>query len=163
MKADDVIGLLKEMRIEEALKAADEVVDKVEMASKLTEFAGALDYLKGRHEVAKLILQKSLLLHYDNPYTHYNMGVLLSSPDVVEKDGHSLEKAVKAYKYALKLKPDFHQARYNLALLHYFSGNIEAAAREYETLKNEIGDDILYRGLGMMLLNDSKAAEDGKG
>jgi tetratricopeptide (TPR) repeat protein len=150
MKVDDVLALLKETRVEEALKAADGVQDRRLMASKLTEFAGTLHHLKGKPWLTEVLLKKSLLLDWDNPVTHYNIGVLYSEPDhAEEKDG--LKKAETAYRNALKLRPDFQEARYNLALLLYFTGRRGEAEAEYGRIVVAIGDDELYRPLGMLL------------
>jgi tetratricopeptide (TPR) repeat protein len=151
VKPDDVIALLKAAKVEEALKAIDGVEDRKEMAKKLTEFAGALDYLKGKHTLAEALLKRSLVLDYDNPYTHYNIGVINSDPDVLDDDESRLAKAELAFRNALKIKPDFHQARYDLALLYYFTGRIKEASQEYGRITDAIGDDPLYRDLGMML------------
>jgi tetratricopeptide (TPR) repeat protein len=151
VKPDDVIKLLKGTNVDEAMKAVNEVDDKKEMAEKLTEFAGTLDYLKGKHLLAVSLLKRSLLLDYENPYTHYNIAVIYTNPDLLDEDMSWLEKGEMAYKNALKYKPDFHQARYNLALLYYFMGRMDEARQEYKRITAAIGDDPLYRDLGMML------------
>ncbi len=151
MDSEEVIGLLKEARVEEALAKADEVGDKAGMAAKLTEFAGALNYLKGRPGLTEAILLKSLLLDPKNPVTYYNLGVLMSGPDLLAEDEGNLDKAVKAYGAALRLDPEYHQARYNLALLLFFSGRLEDAEREYGRILKSTGDAPEYRELGLML------------
>jgi tetratricopeptide (TPR) repeat protein len=148
---EDVIALLKAARVEDALKALEEVDDRKEMAKKLTEFAGALDYLRGKHTLAEALLKRSLVLDLENPFTHYNIGVINSGPDVLAADEGMLTKAELAFRNALKYKPDFHQARYNLALLYYFTGRIKEASQEYGMITDAIGDDPRYRDLGMML------------
>jgi protein O-GlcNAc transferase len=155
VKPEDVIALLKRAKVEEALKAIDEVEDKKAMAMSLTEFAGDLEYLKGKHTLAEALLKRSLSLDWDNPYTHYNIGVINSDPDVLEADEGRLARAEAAFKNALKIKPDFHQARYDLALLLYFTGRIKEASQEYGRITAAIGDDPLYRDLGMMLRQEN--------
>jgi tetratricopeptide (TPR) repeat protein len=152
MKADDVIELLKKAKVEEAIKAAGEVEDKKEMASKLTEFAAALNYLKGLPILSEALLKESLLFDFSNPNTHYNLGVLYSSLNAPDKDGKNVELAEKAYKTALRFKDDFHEARYNLALLYYFTGRLDEARKEYAKITEALGDDVHYRDLGVMLL-----------
>jgi tetratricopeptide (TPR) repeat protein len=152
MKADDVIALLMGRRVEAALEAADLVADREGMAERLTEFAGALNYLKGKPLLTDVLLKKSLLLHYENPYTHYNLGILYSTPtDEMPESSHSLEKAQRAYINALNIKPDFHQARYNLALLYYFTDRAEEARKEYARITQALGDDMRFRHLGILL------------
>jgi tetratricopeptide (TPR) repeat protein len=156
MKVDDVIRLFKETKVEEAFRAADEVDDKKEMAARLTEFAGELNYLKGLPRLTEALLKKSLLLDYQNHFTHYNLGVLYSTPYEEEQYREDLAKSERAYKMALKIKEDFHQARYNLALLYYFTGRVDEAAAEYRRITEALGDDILYRDLGVMLLEEKR-------
>lgn len=151
MDSEEVIRLLKEARVEEALAKADAVEDKAGMAAKLTEFAGALNYLKGRPGLTEAILYKSLILDPKNPVTYYNLGVLMSGPDLLAEDEGNLGRAVKAYEAALKLDPEYHQARYNLALLLFFSGRLEDAEREYGRILTSAGDLPEYRELGLML------------
>jgi len=125
MNVDEVISLLKQRKIEEALDAMDTVEDKKLMAEKLTEFAGSLNYLKGLPGLTEVLLRRSLMLDDKNPVTHYDLGVLYSGPDVL--DEANAAKAKRAYKNALKIREDFHEARYNLALLYYFTGRIGEA------------------------------------
>ncbi len=154
MNADDVIALLKEAKVEEALGAADKVEDKREMAEKLTEFAGTLNYLKGHDIIAEVLLKKSLLLYYDYAPTHYNLGVLYTNiPKLIEDEGNT-ERAELAYKNALEIDPHFHEARYNLAMLYYMTGRVEEARREYDRILEGVGDTIRYRELGMLLMKD---------
>jgi len=153
MNADDVVKMLKEARVGEALEAAGKVEDRRGMASRLTEFAGALDYLKGRHVLAEVLLKKSLTLDPGNPVTHYNIGVLYTNPPQLEEDESKLGKAELAFRNALKLDPGFHEARYNLALLLYFTGRVDEAVAEYGRITAAVGDDRRFRELGMMLLD----------
>jgi tetratricopeptide (TPR) repeat protein len=156
MRADEVIALLKQAKVKEAIDALDSVNDRLEMAHKLSEFAGALNHLKGLPILTEVLLRRSLMLDPDNPYTHYNLGLLYSGLDMLQEDESNLNKALLAFKNAIRIKPDFHQARYDLALLYYFSGMRLEAASEYETILKAVGDDVGYRDLGMMLLADKR-------
>ena len=155
MKPEEIIKLLKEAKVEEALAKADEADDRADMAARLTEFAGALNYLKGRPGLTEAILFKSLTLDPKNPVTYYNLGVLESSPELLAEDEGNLGRAVKAYEAALKIEPEYHQARYNMALLLFFTGRIQDAEREYGRILESAGDAPEYRELGLMLW-DSK-------
>lgn len=159
MKADDVIGLLKEAKVAEALEAVEKVEDKKEMAQKLTLFAGTLNYLKDRPAIAEVLLKRSLFLDYANPLTHYNLGALFTTPPQLEEDGKNLERGVKAYKNALRFDPNFLEARYNLALLYYFSGRVQEAREEYDRIVAAVGDDKRFRELGVLLLNRKRLEE----
>jgi tetratricopeptide (TPR) repeat protein len=153
MRTEDVVGLLKQARVVEALEAADEVEDKREVAAALTEFAGALNYLRGHPDLTEVLLKKSLTLDPENPLTHYNIGVAYTNPRVLEEDESKAEKAEVAFKNALKINPGFHEARYNLALLYYFTGRVDAARDEYARITGDVGDDVRFRKLGTMLLD----------
>ncbi|MBD3388647.1 MAG: tetratricopeptide repeat protein [Candidatus Altiarchaeales archaeon] len=156
MNSDDVVGLLKGLRFEEALKAMESVEDKKQLASKLTEFAGTLNYLKGYPDLTESLLKLSLLYDYENPLTHYNIGVLYTNPPELIEDEKRVDKAERAFKYAIKLDPEFHEARHNLALLYYFTGRFDQAWEEYGRIIESAGDDIRFRRLGMMLLDEER-------
>jgi tetratricopeptide (TPR) repeat protein len=154
MKSDEVIGLLKAAKVEEALEAADKVEDRVEMAERLAEFAGTLNLLKGLPTLTEVLLEKALELDPLSPRAHYNLGVLYSSEDQLEEDeAVKLKLAELEYGLALKYKPDYHEARYNLALLFFFLGRLEEARKEYAKIRAALGDDERYRDLGIMLLD----------
>jgi tetratricopeptide (TPR) repeat protein len=156
MNSDDVIGLLKKAKVVEAIKASDSVEDKKDMASKLTEFAGTLNHLKGKNIICEVILKKSLELDPENHITHYNLGVLYSSPDVLEGGEHFVRFAIKHYLQCLSIRHDYHFARYNLALLYFFTGEKEKARREYQKILDAVGDDRRFREMGMMFLEDER-------
>jgi tetratricopeptide (TPR) repeat protein len=152
MKPEDVIRLLKEAKVDEALSSVDLVEDKHEMAIKLTEFAGTLNYLKGKPVLSEVLLNKSLSLWDKYAPTHYNLGVLYSSPEMLRQDEAGyLNLAENEFRAALDIEPDFHQARYNLALLIYFEGRTEEARSEYERIGAKLGDDPSFRELGVLL------------
>ncbi|MFH1055116.1 MAG: tetratricopeptide repeat protein [Candidatus Altiarchaeota archaeon] len=156
MKTEDVMQRLKDVKVEEALEAADKVEDKKELAIKLTEFAGALTYLTNHPLIAEVILKKSLLLNFDHAPTHYNLGVLYTTPPMVEENKSNVEKAERAYKMAIKLDPKHYEARYNLALIYYFTGRVEEAEKEYGEITASIGDDVRFRELGVLLMQLKK-------
>ncbi|MFH0862593.1 MAG: hypothetical protein V1875_06125 [Candidatus Altiarchaeota archaeon] len=158
MKVDDVIALLKQAKVEEALEAIEKVDDRKEMAHKLTEFAAALNYLKGLPQLSEALLRRSIRLDTDNPHTYFNLGVLYTNIDAPDKGGRNAELSERAYKKALSLKSDFHEARYNLALIYYFTDRIDDARREYGLIQEAIGDDPGFRDLGIMLLEEDRLA-----
>ena len=156
MNTEDVVGLLKQAKVEEALAAADEVEDKKAVAEAITEFAGALNYKRGHPDLVEVLLKKSLTLDPGNALTHYNIGVLYTDPDVLEEDDSKAGKAEAAYRNALKIEPGFHEARYNLALLCYFTGRADEAERLYAEIDDAVGDDVRFRKLAMMLLDGKR-------
>jgi len=156
MEVGDIIALLKEGKVMEALENAEEVADKRAMAEALTEFAGTLNHLKGKWDLTEALLKQSLLLHYELAATHYNLGVLFSSPEMLDADEANAEKAIKAYKNAIRISPDFNEARHNLGMLMYFTGDLEGAKDQYEKIVADIGDSKTYRHLGMLLLEEKR-------
>ena len=153
MNTKDVVDLLKEARVREALEAADEVEDKKAVAAAITEFAGALNYLRGHPDLTEALLKKSLTLDPGNPLTYYNIGVAYTDPVVLEEDESRASKAEYAFKKAVEIDPGFHEARYNLALLYYFTGRVDEARGEYGKITADVGDDVRFRKLGMLLLD----------
>jgi tetratricopeptide (TPR) repeat protein len=152
VQSDEVIGLLKKAKVLEAIEKADNAADKKDLAVKLTQFAGQLNFLHGHNEICEAILEKSLTLDYTYAPTHYNLGVIFSSPEKLSEDEGNLRRAMDAYRTALKHDPEYHNARYNLALLYYFQGMLDECEREYATILEKAGDDIMYRDLGMLLM-----------
>ena len=73
------------------------------------------------------VLQDAAALEPDNPVVIANQGVILS-------DGGKPQAAVPVLARALALDPDFHEARFNLALAHARAGQRAEAAREAEEL-----------------------------
>ncbi len=156
MDADEVMGLLREAKVFEAVEAAGRVEDKKMMARRLTEFAGTLNHLTGKNMICEALLRKSLELDPELPETYYNLGVLYSSPEVLDERPKLVTEAVKHYELALKYRSDFHEARYNMALIHYFTGKKDKARQEYDRILGDIGDDRRFRELGMMFLEEER-------
>ena len=71
MKPDDVMALLKDAKVMEALEAADKVSDSKVLAKRMTEFAGSLNYLKGHNLICEALLKKSLQLDPRDFSTHW--------------------------------------------------------------------------------------------
>jgi tetratricopeptide (TPR) repeat protein len=160
MTPEDVIALLKKAKVAEALQAAGQADDRQRMAELLTEFAGALDYVRDKPSVCEAILKRSLMLDPKNPLTHYNLGVVFSGEDALEADEKNAGRAEKAFRRALELKPDFLEARYNLALLLYFLGRKKEAWEERERIFAAVGDDMRFRELSMMFEADRRCGEE---
>ena len=74
-------------------------------------------------DAADATLQQAELAEPDNPVVLANRGIVLSD------GGHPLD-AVAPLERALTLDPDFHEARFNLAVAHLRAGQRAEAARE---------------------------------
>lgn len=73
--------------------------------------------------------QSEANLGYSDARVFNNNGI-----DFISQAKH--EEAVKEFKKALAIDPDFHIARYNLALAYYNAGNVKEAISEFEYLIN---------------------------
>jgi len=84
-------------------------------------------------EMAVSFFQKALTLHYANPKIHFNLGLAYQTlleqevPGIGSNNEH-LNKAMEAYREALKLKPDFPEAYYQLATLYQLQKDYARAA-----------------------------------
>lgn len=74
----------------------------------------------------------------DNPVVLANLGIVLS-------DGGHPADGVAPLERALSIEPDFHEARFNLALAHARAGNRAAAARQAEELLRRLPADAPQR------------------
>jgi arylsulfatase A-like enzyme len=74
----------------------------------------------------------------DNPVVLANLGIVLS-------DGGHPADGVAPLERALSLDPDFHEARFNLALAYARAGNRPAAARQAEDLLRRLPGDAPQR------------------
>ncbi len=143
-EVDEVMKLLGERKVIEALKLSEQVVDKKLMAERLTHFAGQMEYGSGHYDIAETILQQSLLLDPENPYTYYNLGVHHTEDEVLADDLTNVELAIRAYKKALEIKPNLHEARYNLALMYYFTEDFNKAKVEFNMLLEACPNDLRF-------------------
>jgi tetratricopeptide (TPR) repeat protein len=155
----DVLKLLRKAKVAEAVSAAGKVKDKKLMAEKMTEFASQLNHLKGYNLITEIYLKKSLELDPSNAETYYALGLLYTNPGVLDKYPHVEKSAIESYEKALEHNPKLHEARYNLALLYYFTGDKDRARREYDQLTEYLGDDRRFRELGMMFLEEKRMKE----
>jgi Flp pilus assembly protein TadD len=89
-------------------------------------------------EAAGATLRQAEMAEPDNPVVVANRGVVLSD------SGHPLA-AVAPLRRALTLDPDFHEARFNLALAHLRAGQRTEAAREAKELLERLPKDAPQR------------------
>lgn len=156
MEPDDVIGLLKKAKVDEALIAADSVGDRKQMAQKLSDFGAALSTVTNRLYFSEAILKKAAELDPTNPAVHYNLGVLYTDPRVLAEGPKYVSLAVVAYHKALAADPNYHRARYNLGILYFLMGEKDRARKQYRKLLERVGDDFRYRSLGVLFLEDER-------
>ena len=156
MECADLLKLLSQARVKEALEAADSAKDKEESAKALTAFALTLYSLKGHPDLALAMLKQSLMLKYDLAQTHFNLGVILSGPEKAGQDPKNTELAKAAYRNAIKYDPENNQARYNLGLLEFFTGKKDEASSLYGEIIEKAGDIPEYRYLGALLVENER-------
>ncbi|MCX6695038.1 MAG: tetratricopeptide repeat protein [Candidatus Altiarchaeota archaeon] len=152
-EVEDVLKLLREAKVAEAMKLADKVEDRREMAVKLTEFAGTLDWMKEKSHAAGVMLIKAIQLHPEYALAHYNLGVALTDIDLAKNSKSNVEAAEREYELTIKFDPDFAPAHYNLALLYYFTGRIAEARGEYAKAVQIDPSRFKSRELGVILEN----------
>jgi tetratricopeptide (TPR) repeat protein len=92
----------------------------------------------GRRQSADRVLGEAEKLEPDNPVVAANRGVLLSD------SGHPTE-AIPLLQRALTIDPDFHQARFNLAIAFARAGRRSEAARETDELLRRMPRDAPQR------------------
>jgi len=148
---EDVLGLLKEAKVEEALGLMDEVGDKKTLADRVCDFAGFLAEDKNKPYLAVALLLKALSLDPGNPAIHFNLANTYTMPFMLIEDPSNYERAVYGYERAVELDPGFHDARYNLALLLYLSGRMDEAKQQYRNIRDAVGDDPRYMELSALL------------
>jgi tetratricopeptide (TPR) repeat protein len=156
-EVEDVMKLLREAKVDAALKLAEEVGDRKEMVIRLTEFAGSLDWLKEKSYTAGIILLKAIELYPEYAVSHYNLAVVLTDLDVIADHHEYAGLAEREYRIAVRLDPSFAAARYNLALLYYFTGRLDESRREYEKAVELEPSEPKFKELGI-LLEASKSA-----
>ena len=94
--------------------------------------------LAGRYAAAAAELREADRSEPDNPVVLANLGIVLS-------DGGHPADGIAPLERALAMDPDFHEARFNLALAHARAGNRAAAARQAEELLRRLRPDAPQR------------------
>ncbi len=152
MDSDGLLELLQKGKVMEAIDAADDVEDKDDAALTITRFALTLYNIKGHQDITEALLKQSLILKYDLAETHFNLGILYSGPQKTDEDEKNIELAKKAYNNAIRIDPEYHEARFNLGLLELFTGDVDSARKLYDQIVASCGDIRRYRHLGSLLL-----------
>ena len=126
--------LVEAGRNDEALALIDKGLKKFPSSMKLSELQGTAYYKSGKMDqfIANLKVQTEKNPNDSNNW--YNLGVLQS------KDPASEEEAVKSYKKAVELRPDFAQAWQNLTYLTM--GDDAKAIDDYNAAKKAGKTDL---------------------
>ncbi len=103
--------------------------------------------LSRRFEAAASELRAADGAEPGNPVVLANLGIVLS-------DGGRPSDAVAPLERALSIDPDFHEARFNLAVAHARAGDRAAAARQAEELLRRLPADAPQRPEVQRLLTD---------
>jgi arylsulfatase A-like enzyme/Flp pilus assembly protein TadD len=104
---------------------------------------------RGDRAAAVKTLQASERIERDNPVVLANLGILLS-----ELGAH--DRATAALGRAVTIDPDFHEARFNLAIAYATAGRRADAAREAQTLLERLPPSAPQRSEVQRLLDTVK-------
>jgi len=130
--------LLIEGHYAEAISFAKRM-DKSEAAMILNDAAVSLRSEAGVEDIPdiELLFRAALRLQPENAIIHYNLGLLLSEPEVLAANPEFLTKAERCFLRAIELDPTLKAAHYNLALLYAYTARLEDAEKIYESLMKE--------------------------
>ncbi len=126
-------------------------------SSTLSHYILALMYDRmGNLDIAISEYKKALILDYNNPDIHSNLGVTYLKQNAIQK-------AIKEFILASNFDTEAVEPHAILALLYFADNKIEEASGEYEiALKNAIKRDpqntSIYRSLGALYLKQKKYA-----
>jgi len=155
-EVEDVLKLLWNAKVFEALELAGKVKDRKGLAVQLTEFAGTLDWLKGKPYTAGLILLKAIELCPEYALAHYNLGVVFTDVEMLADHPEYVALAEREYRWVIGLDQSFAPAHHNLALLYYFTGRLEESRNEYKKAVELEPSEFRYKMLGALLENAIK-------
>ncbi|MBD3260846.1 MAG: hypothetical protein GF334_04085 [Candidatus Altiarchaeales archaeon] len=150
-EVEEVVGLLKEAKVEEAIQLMPEVEDKKTLSQRLVDLGGFFAEVKARYHLAVALLLLSLRFNPQNKYAAYNLANTYSTPYMLIEEPRNLDKAVYWYGKAIEIDSRFHEARYNLALLFFFNQKTVEARKQYEQLMSIKPRHPKYRELGLLL------------
>jgi tetratricopeptide (TPR) repeat protein len=119
-------------QVAEYEKAEDDfnTAQQLDSAQSLSSYASDLADMQRNHgEKALLKIRSQLKAHPESPYLHYVFARLLDSEGPTA-DAQATKEAIQAAQQAVKLKPDFTQARDLLASLYMRSGQYSLAIEQ---------------------------------
>lgn len=148
---DQVVALLKEAKVDRAFELMKRVEDKKTLSEQLSYLGGFFSEAQSRYHLAVALLLSAHRFDPENPNPLYNLANTYSTPYMLFDDPRNLDKAFFWYTRALKLDPDFHEARYNLSLLFFFTQKTVEAKKQYDILMSKKPHHPKYRELGLLL------------
>ncbi|MFH1125946.1 MAG: tetratricopeptide repeat protein [Candidatus Altiarchaeota archaeon] len=146
-----LMSLLEKAEVDEALKYAEGMKDSRKASEILSDFAVAVVKHLYDYEIAEKLLKKAVSINPKDARSFFNLGVLYTEPALSIRDEARLADAERAYLRALKLKPDYLEAHYNLALFYHFLGRDDEAELEYAVFSDICDDKELVGGLKKVL------------
>jgi len=106
---------------------------------------------KKDYKHALLVYRNVIKLNSENPDVYYYIGLLYIDMD------KPLDEILSFYKRAVQLKPNFVEARNQIALIYYMSKNYTKAIKEFlNCIKYDNKFTLAYKNLGMLYKNFEK-------
>ncbi|MBI5724035.1 MAG: tetratricopeptide repeat protein [Planctomycetes bacterium] len=96
---------------------------------------GYVHAVAGRDRQAGECVERALAINPNCPEAYYNLGVMQADR----------RQARQAYEKAISIKSDYHQAKWNLALLDLLEGDFQAGWRNYESRLYLSGHEAMLR------------------
>jgi len=144
-KFGEAVALHKGRRFLEAEQLYRKILDEYPSFADANHLLGVLAYQKLDYPEARAFLEKAIREDDQKPLYHYNLAL------ACEKIGDSSE-AIRAYKHALRLKPNYVEAQSNLGNVYREQGDLSAAIAVYERVIQLKPDYAAgYNNLGVAL------------
>ena len=120
-----IINLFTQRRLEQALSATSQMLERFPKSSALYNIAGASNAGLMQFDAALVSYKHVLRIQPNNAEVYYNIGSVLQSLG-------DPEAAIDSYKKALKIKPDYADAYNNIGVLLNDKNDPEAAIESYK-------------------------------
>jgi|TARA_B110000908_G_C10231563_1_gene440884 tetratricopeptide (TPR) repeat protein len=120
-----IINLFTQRRLEQALSATSQMLERFPKSSALYNIAGASNAGLMQFDAALVSYKHVLRIQPNNAEVYYNIGSVLQSLG-------DPEAAIDSYKKALKIKPDYADAYNNIGVLLNDKDDPEAAIESYK-------------------------------
>ncbi|MFQ5882492.1 MAG: tetratricopeptide repeat protein [Candidatus Methylomirabilales bacterium] len=149
------IALMADRRLDEAIKAFEEAVRADARFSEAKNNLASVYMLKGNPEKARTILLEVLKdPFYPTPeYAYFNLA------KIFEQQG-KLDQAIREYRRALDIQPDYVEAHNNLGILYLREGKTNLAIREFTKATHLSPKRAIYhRNLGIAYFQAGKQKE----
>jgi len=150
-EAKKLVRLLEKAEVDKALEHAAKMQDKNLAAEILGDFAVPVAKNLYDYETAEQLLKTAASLNPKDAVTFFNLGVLYTEPGFFIRDENKFIEAEKAYIKAIKIRPDYLEAHYNLALFYHFLGRDDEAELEYAVFSKLCDDTEMADALKKIL------------